>query len=120
MPSDQSPKPAIWANIETMASLSPMPGVTMYPASGDKMTINFVRIDPGAEVPLHSHPHEQAGTVIEGVINMTIDGETRALRAGDMYIARPNSVHGATAGPDGCLVVDVFAPPREDYIIPQG
>lgn len=119
MPADESPKSAVWANIASMPSLNPLAGVTMYPVAGEKMMINFVRIEPGAEVPLHSHAHEQGGTVIEGIINMTIDGETRALRAGDVYIAPPHVEHGATAGPDGCLVVDVFAPPREDYRIPQ-
>ncbi len=102
-----------------MPSLNPVPGVTMWPTTGARMMINFVRIEPGAEVPLHHHPHEQGGTVIEGMIVMTIDGETRELRAGDVYIAPPDSVHGAIGGPDGCLVVDIFAPPREDYIIPS-
>lgn len=118
MTSGETPKPAIWANIETMRKLQPLPGVTMWPAAGDNLMINFVRIEPGAEVPLHQHPHEQAGTVIEGVIIMTIEGETREMQVGDVYVAPPNSVHGASAGPDGCLVVDVFSPPREDYLSP--
>ena len=118
MPSDENVPPTYWGTIDEMPSLNPLPGVTMWPAAGSRMMINFVRIDPGAEVPLHAHPHEQGGTVIEGLIHMTIDGETRALRAGDVYIAPPNAVHGATAGPEGCLVVDIFSPPREDYVIP--
>ncbi|HET9659672.1 MAG TPA: cupin domain-containing protein [Thermomicrobiales bacterium] len=115
MPADQAPGTPIWANIETMPSIAPRPGVTMYPATGTNMMINFVRIEAGAEVPLHQHPHEQGGTVIEGTILMTIDGETREMRAGDVYIAPPNSIHGAIGGPEGCLVVDIFSPPREDY-----
>lgn len=117
---DSAPSPAsppIWANIETMRSLSPLPGIEMYPLAGSNMMINFVRIQPGGVVPLHHHPHEQGGTVLEGSIVLTIDGETRELRAGDAYIAPPHSVHGATS-PDGCLVIDVFSPPREDYILP--
>lgn len=116
MPNGDMPKPAVWANIDTMRSLQPLPGITMWPASGTNLMLNFVRIDPGAEIPLHQHPHEQAGTVIEGTIIMTIDGETRELRMGDCYVAPPNSLHGASAGPAGCLVVDVFSPPREDYL----
>ncbi len=119
MQNDEISSPVIWGNIKSMASLNPIPGVTMWPTAGEKMMINFVRIEPGAEVPMHHHPHEQGGTVIEGMIVMTIDGETRELRPGDVYIAPPESIHGATAGPDGCLVVDIFAPPREDYIIPS-
>ena len=119
MTNDEISAPAIWKNIESMPSLNPVPGVTMWPTTGARMMINFVRIEPGAEVPLHHHPHEQGGTVIEGMIVMTINGETRELRAGDVYIAPPDSVHGAIGGPDGCLVVDIFAPPREDYVIPS-
>ena len=116
MPADDAPKPAIWATIDTMPSISPFPGVTMWPATGTNMMINFVRIAPGVEIPLHHHPHEQGGSVIEGSILMTIDGETREMYPGDLYIAPPESVHGVIAGPEGCLVLDVFSPPREDYI----
>ena len=112
--------PPQWANIESMAKLAPMPGVTMWPLSGSNLTINFVRIEPGAEVPLHHHMHEQSGTVLEGTLILTIDGETRHLTRGDAYIAAPHSVHGATSGPEGCLVVDFFAPARDDYRIPPG
>ena len=118
MPAEKTPKRDIWSNIETMRSIRPLPGVTMWPASGVNLMMNFVRIEPGGEVPVHRHPHEQAGTVIEGAIFMTIDGETRELQVGDCYIAPPHSLHGASAGPAGCLVVDVFSPPREDYLPP--
>lgn len=116
MPNGETPTSGRWANIESMPKLDPRPGVTMWPLGGEHFMINFVRIEPGAEVPLHHHLNEQGGTVIEGTIIMTIDGETRELRVGDAYIAPPNSVHGATGGPAGCLVIDVFAPPREDYL----
>jgi|SRR5215218_1751504 len=118
MPNEEATPSAIWGNIDSMPSLTPRPGVTMWPVTGVNMMINFVRIEPGAEVPLHQHPQEQGGTVIEGTILMTIDGETREMRSGDVYIAPPHSVHGAFAGPEGCLVVDIFSPPREDYVIP--
>lgn len=120
MPADETPSPAIWANIDSMPSLQPRPGVTMWPATGANLMINFVRLEPGADIPLHHHSQEQGGTVIEGSILMRIDGDTRELRPGDVYIAPPHSIHGATAGPDGCLVVDVFAPPRDDYRISAG
>lgn len=119
MPNDDTPVATFWGNIDSMPSLSPLPGVTMWPATGTRMMINFVRLEPGAEVPLHNHHHEQGGTVIEGTILLTIDEETRELRPGDVYIAPPHSIHGATAGPEGCLVLDIFSPPREDYAIPS-
>jgi quercetin dioxygenase-like cupin family protein len=75
-------------------------------------------MEPVAVVPSHHHPHEQGGTVLEGLLILTIDGETRELRKGDAFIAPSHAVHSARSGPEGCLVVDVFAPPREDYILP--
>ena len=54
----------VWANIDTMRSLSPIPGVTMWPIAGSNLMLNFVRIEPDAVVPLHNHPHEQGGTVL--------------------------------------------------------
>lgn len=114
----QSLASPVWVNIDTMRSLSPLPGITMWPVAGSNLMINFVRIEPDAVVPLHHHPHEQGGTVLEGSIILTIDGETRELRAGDAYIAPPHTLHGARGGSDGCLVVDIFSPPREDYILP--
>lgn len=88
----------------------------MWPLAGSNLMINFVRIEPGAMVPLHQHPHEQGGTVLEGAVTMTIESETRELRAGDVYIAPPNAMHGATSL-DGCLLLDIFSPPREDYLL---
>ena len=119
MPNETAPATAFWGNIDSMPSLTPIAGVTMWPTTGTNLMISFVRIEPGAEVPLHHHPHEQGGTVIEGSLLMTIDGETRELRTGDVYLAPPHSVHGAIAGPQGCLAVDIFSPPREDYRIPS-
>ena len=113
---EESPTPAIWGNIDTMPSLTPRPGITMWPLGGTNLMVNLVRVEPGAEVPLHQHSQEQGGTVIEGSISMTIDGETREMRVGDIYIAPPNSVHGAIGGPDGCLIADIFSPPRADYL----
>jgi quercetin dioxygenase-like cupin family protein len=118
MSTNDSTNSRFWSSIATMPSITPIAGVTMYPTSGENMMINLVRLEPGAVVPLHSHFHEQGGTVIEGAVFMTIEGETKELRAGDVYIAPPDSVHGAEAGPEGCLIADVFSPPREDYKIP--
>jgi quercetin dioxygenase-like cupin family protein len=88
----------------------------MWPTAGERIMLNFVRLEPGVIVPMHHHPHEQAGTVLEGSIVLTIEGETRELGPGDAYVAPANARHGATT-PNGCLVVDVFSPPREDYLI---
>ncbi len=62
-----------------------------------------------------AHPHEQLGLILRGSLLMTIDEEQREIREHDGYLVPPGVSHGATAGPDGAVVLDVFAPVREDY-----
>lgn len=113
-PTERPPFATKWGNIASMKRLTPLDGIEMFPLAGEKTMINFVRIAAGAEVPTHHHPHEQCGTVIEGEILLTVGDETRALHVGDAYVIPPHMPHSATST-DGCLVVDIFSPPREDY-----
>jgi quercetin dioxygenase-like cupin family protein len=46
---------------------------------------------------------------------MRIGNEEQELNPGDTYTIPSNVPHDAVAGPDGATVVDVFAPPREDW-----
>jgi quercetin dioxygenase-like cupin family protein len=67
-------------------------------------------------VPIHQHPHEQAGYVLEGLLNLQVGDAVWPLTPGDAYVLPGGTPHGATTGPEGCVVLDVFAPPREDYL----
>lgn len=103
-------------NVDELPSFDPVEGVTMSLLPGARMLANWVRIEPRAEVANHRHPHEQVGLVIEGEIMMTIDGETQRLTPGHCYCIAGDIEHGAVGGPDGAVVVDIFSPPRADYI----
>lgn len=92
------------------------PGVHARPFWGDDLMLVVVDLDSNAEVPLHSHPHEQAGTVLEGEINFVIAGEFKTLHAGDLYFIPKEVEHSATAGDIGARVIDIFTPIREDFI----
>jgi quercetin dioxygenase-like cupin family protein len=66
------------------------------------------------EIPLHAHPHEQVGYLVEGQVEMTIDGKKNILNKGDSYYAPSNIPHGVyTLKPS--IIIDTFSPPREDY-----
>lgn len=116
--SDQR-EPAFY-EIDKLPSFDPIDGVNMSVLAGAQMMANWVRIAPGAEVPAHAHVHEQLGLVLEGEIEMMIDGETRTLGPGTCYCIASDVSHGAVGGPDGALVLDVFSPPREDYLEQAG
>jgi quercetin dioxygenase-like cupin family protein len=92
------------------------PGVRLRTPYGERIMLSLVELDEGATVPPHSHPHEQAGIVLEGMLELTIDGQARTLKAGDAYIAGGNVTHSARAVGGRCKVLDVFSPIREDYV----
>ena len=107
-------QPAFY-EVANLPGFDPVPGIRMNVMVGGRMMANWVRIEPGASVPTHAHEHEQIGLVLEGEILMTIGDETRALVPGHAYTIPGNLPHSAVAGPQGCLVIDIFSPPREDY-----
>ncbi len=69
------------------------------------------RLKAGASAPEHSHTQEQIVNVIEGEIELTVEGEPHHLKPGDTLILPPNVLHTARAITD-CHVLDVFYPIR--------
>jgi quercetin dioxygenase-like cupin family protein len=90
------------------------PGYRARLVHSDRMTFSYVDIDAGASFTEHDHPHEQVIHLLEGDFEVTIDGETRVMRAGDVVIVPPHARHRGTAITP-CRVLDAFAPPRDDY-----
>ena len=82
---------------------------------GERLTLAVVELAADALVPEHRHDSEQIGICIEGSITFTIDGETRELGPGGTWRILSNRPHVARAGPDGAVVIDVFAPTRSDW-----
>ena len=80
-----------------------------------QMMLVKVAFEPGAVGTLHQHPHTQASYVSKGVFDITIDGKTQRLSAGDVYFVPSGEVHGAVCIEKGELI-DVFTPMREDFV----
>jgi quercetin dioxygenase-like cupin family protein len=104
-----------FCELENREAKETVPGVFIRTFWGNKMLLSIVDLAANAVVPAHSHPHEQAGTVISGELVMTISGETRRLKPGDTYIIPGGVVHGATTGDTPVRALDMFSPVREDY-----
>jgi quercetin dioxygenase-like cupin family protein len=90
------------------------PGFHGRMVHAERVTLAFWTIDAGAALPAHDHPHEQVVTMLEGELELTVDGEARVLRAGDV-LAIPGGARHAGRALTACRVIDVFAPVREDY-----
>ena len=95
------------------------PGIMLQMIGGEKVMFSIVTFEPGATVPLHNHPHEQSGTVLEGEMIFYLGSleNGRKVGPGDFYVAPGGTPHGATtAGNERVVALDVFSPPREDYL----
>jgi len=86
--------------------------------TGDRMMLAHVYLKQGAVVPKHSHENEQLTYILEGALRFWIgeDGaETVDVRAGEVLHIPSNVPHRAEALED-TLDVDVFSPPRQDWL----
>lgn len=104
-----------FVELQSVPAISPVPGCRMRTPFGTHLMLSFLEMDDGAEVPLHSHPHEQGGILLSGRLQLTIGAETRLVEAGALFIIPPNVPHRAIAVDGPVKVLDVFSPIREDY-----
>jgi quercetin dioxygenase-like cupin family protein len=70
----------------------PLDGLNAYLAQGESYQILFMKFDK--DVVLEEHSHEaQWGIVLEGKIDLTIDGQTRTYKKGDRYFIPKDVKH---------------------------
>ena len=100
---------------KSFISRKPLPGVIQHVAWGDKIMLSHISFEPNAATPQHNHPQEQFMIVIEGELSFILGSEARTMKANDAVLIPTNVTHGVTAGPNGCVIVDILSPPREDY-----
>lgn len=103
-------------NIKSQPEICVFDGVTIRTVHGEKLMLSYVHLEPHSIVAEHSHPHEQMGMVLEGTFELTIEGESRHLKKGDTYLIPSNIKHSAKAFDYPAIALDIFSPPREDYI----
>lgn len=66
-------------------------------------------------VPFHAHPNEQSGYVVSGTYRLKVNGQEEVLGLGDSY-SIPAGVEHSLEVLEAGEVVDVFTPPRQDYL----
>jgi quercetin dioxygenase-like cupin family protein len=112
MATSQSPKHIAWKNVER-ESMNPFIDREMI--VGEKVMIARIFLKKGGHVPLHHHVNEQVTYILEGALKFAIDGKEIVVRAGEVLCIPSNMPHEAWAEED-TLDLDVFTPPREDWI----
>lgn len=84
-------------------------------ATGEKSMVTKMNYKLGDKVPAHSHPNEQSGYVISGEYRIQFGQFTERLKSGDSYCI-PENIEHIWEVIVGGEVIDVFTPPRFDYL----
>jgi unsaturated pyranuronate lyase len=86
--------------------------------TGERIMLAHVYLKKGCVVPRHFHENEQLTYVLEGALHFWLgeNGEKeQVVRAGEVLVIPSNLPHKAEALED-TLDVDIFAPPRQDWL----
>ena len=82
---------------------------------GETMTVARLQLSKGCSVPEHSHANEQISMIEKGALRFVLAGREQIVRAGEVLHIPAHVPHSAEAIEDS-LAVDLFSPPREDWI----
>lgn len=83
---------------------------------GKKAMLSRLFLRKGAIVPEHHHENEQITHILEGALRFTMgNGQVITVRSGEVLVIPSNMPHSAEALED-TIDLDIFAPPREDWI----
>jgi quercetin dioxygenase-like cupin family protein len=96
----------------------PAEGIARQMVVGDKLMICRFRFAPHLVTPEHSHPHEQMSVVMQGRVRFFVEGQERIASPGDVLHFPSGCRHGATMMDEEVVLIDIFTPIREDFLIP--
>ncbi len=105
-----------WVDLEHTDGVNLGPGLFARPVVGDGCMITYVVWDCRGHAPVHSHAEEQIVLVLEGEVEMAMDGEKRVLTAGQAAVIPPWVSHSARGRSERSVTVEVFAPPRAAFL----
>jgi quercetin dioxygenase-like cupin family protein len=82
---------------------------------GEKSMLARIFLRAGCIVPMHSHDNEQITYILEGALKFSLPEREVVVRAGEILVIPANVPHSAEALED-TVDLDVFSPPRADWI----
>ncbi len=91
-------------------------GVRLHAIGGEQVLLCRVQYEAGKQVPWHAHEHtEQVMYVLDGEVEMTIEDETRMLRAGDVVVVN-RGLHHKLFSENGVTFMEALAPVPLDHV----
>ncbi len=91
-------------------------GVRLNAIGGEQVLLCRVTYEPGKQVAWHSHADtEQVLVIVEGAVTMTVEGETRELRVGDVAVVNRGLGHELHSE-GGVTFLEALAPVPLDHV----
>ena len=94
---------------------SPLSGFTFKEVHLDNLMMTWVEMEPGSILPEHSHDNEQISLVVEGALELTVDGATTVMTRGDVAVIPSRVPHSGRVLDLHTVAVDAWNPIRRDY-----
>jgi len=91
-----------------------IPGAQARFVHTETMTIAYWDFEPDVLLPEHAHPHEQVANCVEGLFELTVEGEAMRLQPGSIVVIPPGATHSGKSI-TASRIIDVFHPVREDF-----
>ena len=91
-------------------------GITRQLISGDRLMVCRLTLAARTVTAVHSHVHEQITLVERGQADFFVEGQRRTAKAGDVLLFPSGIQHGATMLEDEVVLIDIFSPPREEFL----
>jgi quercetin dioxygenase-like cupin family protein len=82
---------------------------------GERSMLARIILRKGCIVPQHSHENEQISYILEGALKFLIEGREIVVSAGEVLVIPSHVPHSAEALED-TVDLDLFCPPREDWL----
>ena len=92
------------------------PSIKANIVSAENITMSFVSAEPNVSLTPHRHENEQMLIVLDGAIDFIIEGKQYKVEKGDVVVLPSNTEHGAYFSDKGARVIDIFSPPRQDFV----
>jgi len=91
-------------------------GVRLHAIGGEQVLVCRVTYEPGKQVPEHAHEHtEQVMVIVDGEVTMTVEGEQRDVKAGDVVVVN-RGVRHSLFSTGGVTFIEALAPVPLDHV----
>ena len=91
---------------------APVAGVQAWQLETPRLTMALYELEPGVQVPEHTHEGDEVGLVIAGTLEVSVDGQSSLVREGQTFLIPRGAPHAARTTGTACRLFECYAPRR--------